>query len=57
MNKPAKDPARALTIQLLEWLSRRPRTYAEVMDAWRTTCPRLSIWDDVKFGQVEPFLK
>lgn len=31
---------------MLEWLSRAPRTYAEVMDAWRTSCPRLSIWED-----------
>jgi hypothetical protein len=36
----------ALTLQLLEWISDRPRTYAEVLDAWRTTCPRLSIWED-----------
>jgi hypothetical protein len=40
------DPTRALTIQLLEWISRRPRSYSEVLDAWRTTCPRLSIWED-----------
>ena len=46
MNEPKTDPARALTIQLLEWLSKQPRTYAEIMDAWRTTCPRLSIWED-----------
>jgi hypothetical protein len=38
--------ADALTLQLLEWLSDRDRSYAEVMDAWRTTCPRLSIWED-----------
>jgi len=31
---------------LLEWLSTRERTYAEVMDAWRTSCPRLSVWED-----------
>jgi len=37
---------RALTLQLLEWISDHPRTYAEVIDAWRTTCPRLSIWED-----------
>jgi hypothetical protein len=38
--------AEALTLQLLEWLSERPRTYAEVLEAWRTSCPRLSIWED-----------
>jgi hypothetical protein len=35
-----------LTVQFLEWLTERPRTYAETMDAWRTSCPRLSIWED-----------
>jgi hypothetical protein len=36
----------ALTIQLLAWLSSRPRTYGETMDAWRTTCPRMPIWEN-----------
>jgi hypothetical protein len=36
----------ALTRQLLEWISDRPRTYAEAMEAWRTSCPKLSIWED-----------
>ena len=34
------------TLDLLSWLSDRPRTYDETMDAWRTSCPRLSIWED-----------
>ena len=46
MQTSTRDPADALTLQLLEWMAERPRTYAEVMDAWRTTCPRLSIWED-----------
>ncbi len=33
-------------LQLLEWLSERPRTYTEVLEAWSTSCPRLSIWED-----------
>jgi hypothetical protein len=36
----------ALTCQMLEWIAARPRDYAEVMDTWRTSCPRLSIWED-----------
>ena len=36
----------ALTLQLLEWLDDHPRNYAEVMDAWRTSCPRMPIWED-----------
>ncbi|HRK22516.1 MAG TPA: hypothetical protein PLX06_11935 [Fimbriimonadaceae bacterium] len=40
----------ALTQQMLEWLERSPRSYDEVMDAWRTSCPRLSIWEDALAG-------
>jgi hypothetical protein len=36
----------ALTRQMLQWIGARPRDYAEVLEAWRTTCPRLSIWED-----------
>jgi hypothetical protein len=35
-----------LTVQLLEWIAERPRTYAESLEAWKTSCPRLSVWDD-----------
>ncbi len=37
---------RALVLDLVEWIARQPRPYAEVMDAWRTSCPRLPIWED-----------
>jgi len=33
-------------IQFLEWVSSRDRSYDETMAAWRTSCPRLSIWED-----------
>lgn len=36
----------ALTRQMLEWIAARPRDRAEVMETWRTSCPRLSIWED-----------
>lgn len=36
----------SLTLDLLAWISARPRTYEETMEAWKTSCPRLSIWDD-----------
>ena len=39
-------PGGYLTIQFLAWIAEAPRTYGEAMDAWRTSCPRLSIWDD-----------
>jgi len=46
MQTAVTEPTHALTLQLLEWISDRPRSYAEVLDAWRTSCPRLSIWED-----------
>jgi poly-gamma-glutamate synthesis protein (capsule biosynthesis protein) len=36
----------ALVLDLLEWLVRRDRSYQETMDAWRTSCPRLTVWED-----------
>lgn len=38
--------AAALTTQMLEWLDEQPRSYAETLEAWKTSCPRLSIWED-----------
>lgn len=44
-----------LILDLVEWVARQPRPYAEVMDAWRTSCPRLPVWEDaVERGLVEP---
>src|SRR5262249_32104324 len=40
------EPTALLTRELLEWIANRPRTYADVLDAWRSSCPRLSIWED-----------
>jgi len=36
----------APTLELLDWVASRPRTYPETIDAWRTSCPRLTIWED-----------
>ena len=40
------DPLEPLILDLLEWLTVRDRTYSEVMDAWRTSCPKLPVWED-----------
>jgi len=40
------DTVEALILDLLDWLKVRDRTYEEVMDAWRTSCPRLPVWED-----------
>jgi hypothetical protein len=44
-----KAPDRALdslVLDMLEWLAKEPRTYAQTMDAWRTSCPRLTVWEE-----------
>ena len=42
-----------LVFDLLEWLAIRPRPYSEAMEVWRTSCPRLTIWEDaVDLGYV-----
>ncbi len=37
----------ALVLDLLEWVGNGERSYAEIMDAWRTSCPRLPMWEEV----------
>ena len=41
-----RTPTEMLTLQLLEWMTERPRRYAEAVATWQTTCPRLSVWED-----------
>jgi hypothetical protein len=44
---------KALILDLLEWVERAPRSYNEVMEAWRTSCPRLPVWEEaVDLGLV-----
>lgn len=40
------DTIAPLVRDLLEWLERRPRTYAEVIEGWHTSCPRLPVWEE-----------
>jgi hypothetical protein len=35
-----------LILDLLEWLESRDRTYQEVIEVWRTSCPKLPVWED-----------
>jgi hypothetical protein len=37
--------AYALTQQFLAWVEESPRSYADA-EAWRRSCPHLSIWED-----------
>jgi hypothetical protein len=45
-NRVTPTAAELLTRDFLAWLESAPRTYAEVMEGWRTSCPRFSIWED-----------
>jgi hypothetical protein len=36
----------APTVDLLRWIDARPRRYDDTIEAWKTSCPQLSIWDD-----------
>jgi hypothetical protein len=40
------DAPESLVFDLVEWVAREPRTYAQMLDAWRTSCPRLTVWED-----------
>ena len=40
------DTVESLVLDLLEWIGPDARPYSEVMEAWRTSCPRLPVWED-----------
>ena len=41
-----RDATDALVLDLVEWIAREPRLYSEVIEAWRPSCPHLTIWED-----------
>ena len=48
------DTVEPLVLDLLEWIGREPRPYSEVIDVWRTSCPRLPVWEEANSrGLVE----
>jgi len=44
------EPISRLMLELLTWISSRRRTYAESMEAWRSSCPRHPAWEDALAG-------
>lgn len=40
------DTPMPLILDLVEWVAEKPRPYGDVMDAWRTSCPRLTVWEE-----------
>ena len=49
------DSSSLIMVQFLTWVADRPRTYRQAMDAWRTTCPRLSVWEDAILDELIRF--
>ena len=50
------DSVNAPTHEFLAWVARHPRTYADTMEAWRSSCPRYTVWEDAldaKLIQIE----
>lgn len=48
------DVLTPLTLDFLAWLAAAPRDYSDVMEAWRTSCPRLTVWEDaIDAGLIE----
>lgn len=41
-----RHPPDAPTVELLSWIASRPRGYVESIEAWKSNCPRLAVWDD-----------
>ncbi len=43
-----------LILDFVEWVAREPRPYPDVMEAWKTSCPRLTVWEEsIERGLVE----
>ncbi|KAB2917814.1 MAG: hypothetical protein F9K29_09205 [Hyphomicrobiaceae bacterium] len=48
------DPLDPLILDMVEWVAREPRSYSEALEVWRTSCPRLTVWEDaIDRGLVE----
>jgi hypothetical protein len=46
MESATPESASLIMLQFLAWVADRPRSYPETMEAWHSTCPRLSVWED-----------
>jgi hypothetical protein len=50
LNPAAPRSVNAPTRELLAWVARCPRTYADTMEAWRSSCPRFTAWEDALYA-------
>lgn len=39
-------PIEPLILDFVQWVAERPRAYADAIEAWRTSCPRLTVWEE-----------
>jgi hypothetical protein len=46
------DKLDSLVLDLLEWIAKEPRSYRQTMEAWRTSCPRLPVWEEAVDRQL-----
>ena len=51
---PAAEPLSAPMREFLAWVAFRPRSHADVIEAWQSHCPRYTVWEDaLAAGLVE----
>ena len=54
MKSTMPDAPDLLMLEFLSWVASRRRTYADAMNAWQSTCPRHTIWEDaITDGLIE----
>jgi hypothetical protein len=51
------EAPRLLTVQFLKWVAERPRSYAEMREAWRSTCPLTCAWEDAIGDDLVSFVE
>jgi len=46
------DDVPAPVREFLVWVARCPRTYDDAMQAWRSSCPRFTVWEDALAAEL-----
>jgi hypothetical protein len=44
-----------LMIEFLSWVASGQRSYADVMEAWSSHCPRQTVWEDAQIERLVQF--
>ncbi len=56
-SRAASTAPEMLTRDFLAWVAREPRSYADAMEAWRSSCPRFTIWEDAIANDLIRFVR